>query len=86
MLSSAFLLGGAGEKGDVTAPPPRAGWSSISKRPTLSCSDVGGYRETQRRTNYWLSVVRIFPFVFGREGKEITMETEMLHPNLKLVP
>lgn len=44
-----------------------------------------GYKNTQR-IYYVLSIVGTFHFVFGREGKEVTMETEMLHPNQKLVP
>lgn len=31
--------------------------------------------------HYWT-----FHFPFGKKGKEVTMETAMLHPNQKLVP
>lgn len=46
----------------------------------------GGYRETQRRTYYVLSVVGTSHCVFAREGKEVIMETETLHPNQKPTP
>lgn len=45
-----------------------------------------GYKETEQKAYYVLSIVGSFHCVFGREGKEFTMETEMLHPNQKPAP